>query len=234
MSRPRVLVVDDDFAVAGLHRGFVEAHGGFEVVGSAHTGADAIEQTERLSPDLVLLDVYLPDMSGVEVLAELRRRVDPPVDVIAITAARELETVRAAMAGGVLHYLVKPFPAHVLRERLDDYLRRWEDLRRSAQRSEGLDQHDVDRLLGTATSPHSGQQPLPKGLSAHTLGLVSKALQRQPTDASAQEVADLVGVSRVSARRYLEHLVATGRAQVSPRYGAAGRPENRYRWLRRS
>ena len=232
MTRPRVLVVDDDFAVAALHRGFVEAHGGFDVVGTAHTGTDAIASAERLSPDLVLLDVYLPDMSGVDVLAELRRRLDPPVDVIAITAARELETVRAAMAGGVLHYLVKPFPAQVLRERLDDYLRHWEALRRTSRGSGQLDQQEVDRLLN---APRSGRrtQELPKGLSGHTLGLVVRALERHDEDASAQQVGEEVGISRVSARRYLEHLVASGRAVVAPRYGAAGRPENRYRWAGR-
>jgi len=230
MTRPRVLVVDDDFAVAALHRGFVEAHGGFDVVATAHTGADAIAATERHSPDLVLLDVYLPDMSGVDVLAELRRRLDPPVDVIAITAARELETVRAAMAGGVLHYLVKPFPAQVLRERLDDYLRHWEALRRTSRGSGQLDQLEVDRLLG---AQHAGRRTheLPKGLSGHTLDLVTRALERHADDASAQQIGEAVGVSRVSARRYLEHLVATGRARVTPRYGAAGRPENRYRWI---
>lgn len=232
MSRPRVLVVDDDFAVAALHRGFVETHGGFEVVGTAHTGADAIAMTERLAPDLVLLDIYLPDMSGVDVLAELRRRVDPPVDVITITAARELETVRAAMAGGVLHYLVKPFPAQVLRERLDDYLRHREALRRTEQRATELDQQAVDRLIG-ASSGARAAPPLPKGLSAHTLDLVSASLARWDGDASAREVGDAVGISRVSARRYLEHLVGAGRAQVAPRYGAAGRPENRYRWTGR-
>lgn len=233
MSRPRVLIVDDDFAVAGLHRGFVEAHGGFEVVGSAHTGAEAIALAERLAPDLVLLDVYLPDMSGVDVLTELRLRIGTPLDVIAITAARELETVRAAMAGGVLHYLVKPFPAQVLRERLDDYLRHRQAMLATEQRAQELDQHEVDRLLGAPMAGRAGQ-PLPKGLSGHTLDLVSVALRGMEGDASAQEVGDAVGLSRVSARRYLEHLVGSGQAQVAPRYGTAGRPEHRYRWTGRS
>lgn len=228
MSRARVLVVDDDFAVAGLHRGFVEAHGHFDVVGTAHTGADAVRMVEELCPDLVLLDIYLPDMTGVEVLAKLRRRVDPPVDVIAITAARELDTVRAAMASGVMHYLVKPFPAQVLRERLDDYLRHRRTLAQTRQRTGGLSQQEVDRLVGGTRARETAS--LPKGLSGRTLELVADALRSAASDASAQQVGDLVGVSRVSARRYLEHLVSTGRAAVSPRYGSAGRPENRYTW----
>lgn len=229
-DRPRVLVVDDDFAVAALHRGFVEFHGGFTVAGVAHDGAEALRLVDETDPDLVLLDVYLPDMSGLEVLQQLRARPGRPVDVIAITAARELETVRTAMAGGVLHYLVKPFTAQVLRERLDDYLRHRAEIRRTEAQTTALDQDQVDRLLAT---PRSAQPTatLPKGLSIATMEAVRDALAEHPGSASAQEIGDRLGVSRVSARRYLEHLVAEGRARVAPRYGATGRPENRYVWI---
>lgn len=231
MTRPRVLVVDDDFAVAGLHTGFLHADGRLEVVGSAHTGVEALRLVDELAPDLVLLDIYLPDMTGVEVLRRLRSREGAPIDVIAITAARELDTVRAAMAGGVLHYLVKPFPTQVLRERIDDYLVHWASLRRS-DGGGALDQEDVDRLLSVPRASRRAAA-LPKGLSRRTLDLVADALRNAGADASAQEVGDTVGVSRVSARRYLEHLVESRKAEVTPRYGAAGRPENRYRWLGR-
>jgi len=229
-DRPRVLVVDDDFAVAALHRGFVEFHGGFTVAGVAHDGAEALRLVDETDPDLILLDVYLPDMTGLEVLQRLRARPGRPIDVIAITAARELDTVRTAMAGGVLHYLVKPFTAQILRERLDDYLRHRAEIRRTEARETELDQDQVDRLL---TAPHSGRTAatLPKGLSRTTMQAVRDALAEHDGSASAQEIGDRVGVSRVSARRYLEHLVAEGLARVAPRYGVTGRPENRYLWL---
>jgi response regulator of citrate/malate metabolism len=227
---PRVLVVDDDFAVAMLHRGFVEAHGGLDVVGVAHSGEEALRLVEETRPDLVLLDLYLPDMSGLDVLAALRARSGPPVDVIAITAARELESVRTALAGGVLHYLVKPFSAEVLRGRLDDYLRHRAEIRRTEGVDAALDQEQVDRLLRKVPPP-TRTTALPKGLSRRTLDLVARALADCSGSASAQEIADAVGVSRVSARRYLEHLVETGRADVEPRYGTTGRPENRYGWI---
>lgn len=229
-DRPRVLVVDDDFAVAALHRGFVEFHGGFVIAGVAHDGAEALRLVEETDPDLVLLDVYLPDLSGLEVLQQLRARPGRPVDVIAITAARELETVRTAMAGGVLHYLVKPFTAQVLRERLDDYLRHRAEIRRSEAQQSELDQDQVDRLLATPRRGHPAAT-LPKGLSRSTMEAVRDALAEHAGSASAQEIGDRVGVSRVSARRYLEHLVAEGRALMAPKYGAAGRPENRYLWI---
>lgn len=228
-ARARVLVVDDDFAVAVLHRGFVEAHGRFDVVGVAHTGGDALQMVDEHAPDLVLLDIYLPDMNGVEVLTELRRRPGQPVDVIAITAARELETVRAAMAGGVLHYLVKPFTARVLHERLDDYLQHRDEISRTEQSSSDLDQQQVDRLLAAPRATRSATS-LPKGLSPRTMELVARALAGQTGSVSAQEVGSAVGLSRVSARRYLEHLVSVDKARVEPRYGVAGRPENRYTW----
>ncbi|MER7559260.1 response regulator [Nocardioides sp. NPDC126508] len=223
--KPRVLVVDDDFSVAQLHHRFVESHGGFEVTGVAYTGADALDLVESTRPDLVLLDVFLPDISGIDVLRSIRSSPwSDEVDVIAITAARELETVRAAMAGGVLHYLVKPFSAATLRERLTDYLRHRGEIQRSA--SEPLDQAAVDRLLAQPRATWGSS--LPKGLSRRTLELVLHALESRPEDASAAEVAEDVGLSRVSARRYLEHLVDRGRAEVVPRYGGPGRPEHRY------
>ncbi|QIK74635.1 response regulator [Nocardioides piscis] len=230
MEKPRVLVVDDDFAVAALHRGFVELHGGFTVVGVAHDGVEALRLADETDPDLVLLDIHLPDMSGLEVLRQLRARPGRPFDVIAITAARELETVRTAMAGGVLHYLVKPFTAQVLRERLDDYLRRRAEIRRTEARETELDQDQVDRLLATSRRGQAAATP-PKGLSRATMEAVRAALSASAGSASAQEIGDRVGVSRVSARRYLEHLVAEGHARVAPKYGASGRPENRYLWL---
>jgi response regulator of citrate/malate metabolism len=115
----RTLIVDDDAAVADIHRQFVDAHPGFVVVGEAQTGAEAVEQITRLEPDVMLLDFYLPDFSGLEVLRRLRISHSHRIEVIAVTAARDLTSVREARASGVRHYLVKPFTATVLRERLD-------------------------------------------------------------------------------------------------------------------
>jgi response regulator of citrate/malate metabolism len=150
----------------------------------------------------------------------------PPVDVVATTAVRELDSVRQAMAGGVVAYLVKPFTSAALRERLDDVWQRREDVRR-AQTT--LDQDEVDQLLA---GPRTATALPPKGLSERSRTLVQEALGLlcgTAEDASAAEVAESVGMSRVTARRYLEHLVTEGYAQVSPRYGSTGRPENRYR-----
>jgi two-component system CitB family response regulator len=226
----RTLVVDDDFAVASLHRAYLEALPGFTVFAEAHSARQALRAVEELKPDLVLLDIHLPDMSGLEVLQRLRARPGgPALDVIAITAAREVETVRAAMAGGVAQYLVKPFTLHVFRERLEEYEVRRRELHRRAAGTV-RDQDDVDRLLSAPQRAGGSTQDLPKGLSRHTLALVADVLQEAEGDLSAAEAAERCGLSRVSCRRYLEQLSTMGLADVRPRYGGTGRPENGYVW----
>lgn len=217
----RVLVVDDDFMVARIHTQFVERTPGFAVVGVASTGRAALDDITRLRPDLVLLDVHLPDMTGIDVLRTLRAGGDD-VGVLVVTAAREADTVRAAAAGGATHYLVKPFDYEDLRVRLETF--RAAHLALSGAAAPG--QQDIDTVFGAAAPPPAAA--LPKGLSPETARLVEVAL-REAGELSAAECADAVGISRVSARRYLEHFVATGAASVRLQYGGAGRPERRYR-----
>lgn len=226
MSEIRVVIVDDDFAVAHVNRAFVDALPGFTVVAEAHTGADALAAIERHRPQLVLLDVYLPDLGGLDVLRRLRA-VGDDVEVIAVTAASDLDTVRRARLLGVRHYLVKPFSGASLGERLAE-VRRGIAAEQAAPGT-ALDQRAVDQVFGTGPARRASQATLPKGLSAVSLERVAARLSERGTDASAAEIAESLGMSRVSARRYLEHLVATGAAEVAPRYGSAGRPEHRYR-----
>ena len=215
-----VLVVDDDFMVARIHTGFVERPPGFTVTGVAHTGAEALAAAERLQPDLVLLDVYLPDLSGLDLLGALREAA-PEVDVLVISAAREADTVRRALRGGIVHYLMKPFSYDDLRVRLEHYQQAY-----AAMAGEQTDQADVDRVFSVTRT----DRRLPKGFSAETLRLVEDTLRRETADVSAAEAASLLGISRVSARRYLEHLADAGKVEVSLRYGEVGRPERRYAW----
>lgn len=219
-----VLVVDDDFMVARIHRSYVERLPGFRVLGEAHTAAAALQSVQAQQPDLVLLDVYLPDRSGLDVLREVRAMPGIAPDVVVITAARDVDTVRAAMHGGVANYLVKPFTFATFADRMERYA----EGRRSLARAGELQQSDVDRAFELVR--RSGPAALPKGLSATTCALVVKALQGAEGDLSAVETAARVGISRVSARRYLEHLAATGQVTQRPRYGSAGRPEHRYAW----
>lgn len=219
----RVLIVDDDFMVAKVHSGYVNKTPGFGVVGVAHTGLDALRAVDDLRPDLVLLDIYLPDMDGLTVLRELRTSTSAETDVIVISAANDVETVRAAMRGGVLHYLIKPFTYAALY----DQLKHFAALHQRLSVLSEAGQSDVDQVFGGRPS---GATPLPKGLSGETAGLVEHVLRTSTEDTSAAECAARTDISRVSARRYLEHFVSTGQAGVRLRYGT-GRPERRYYWV---
>ncbi|OKH76307.1 chemotaxis protein CheY [Mycobacterium sp. SWH-M1] len=219
-----VLVVDDDFMVAEIHRRFVERVDGFRVVAVARTGGEALTAAHELGPDLILLDVYLPDMTGLEVLQRLRADGDR-VGVIMITAARELDTVSGALDGGAADYLIKPFEFDQLQTKLLAFAARADALESAA----GVDQSLIDSLFGgQAATPAA--KVLPKGLGAETGELVLAAV-RDAGEVSAAECADVVGISRVSARRYLEHYLSAGTVELRLQYGV-GRPERRYRLAR--
>ncbi|MGW3910635.1 response regulator [Streptomyces sp. NPDC005070] len=222
-----VLVVDDDARVARVNAAYVERVPGFRVAGQAHSAAEALRRMEGLPrPDLVLMDHHLPDESGLAVVQEMRRR-GHQIDVIMVTAARDLTTVRAALRQGVLQYLVKPFSFAGLRAKLETYA----DLRRTLDRGGTAEQSDVDLIFGALSS---GAVPdLPKGHSPATANLVRRALLNAEGSLSAQEVAEETGLSRQTAQRYLKLLERTGKVRLTLRYGDAGRPEHRYVWATR-
>ena len=215
----RVLLVEDDVRVARVNREWLERDEGVHVVGTAATCAQAHELLRALRPDLVLLDVHLPDGSGAEVL-QTWRAAGEWVNVVMVTAAGDEATVRATLAFGVLDYLIKPFGGSrlaeaVARHRLRDRL------------SQGaFSQADLDRFRGVAPS----EETLPKGVDPHTLERVVAALHGAAPEAlSAEDLGTRVGLSRVTAWRYLEFLVRSGQAELAHLYGAAGRPAKLYR-----
>jgi response regulator of citrate/malate metabolism len=220
----RTLVVDDDFMAVSVHREFIDRIPGFEVVGEATTGRDARALVERLRPDLMLLDIYLPDENGIELMRRLRAGGSPRVDVIAITSAKDVDVLRDAMQLGVVHYIVKPFTFTTFRGRLESYAaarQRLADMQRAEQR-------DIDRLYGLLRT--SGEASLPKGISPPTLTLVASLLRDSEHAVSTAELAARAGISQGVARRYLRFLADSGAVDFTLRYGAAGRPEHLFRW----
>jgi response regulator of citrate/malate metabolism len=241
----QVLIVEDEPTAAealALHVGRVP---GFGVVGHVRTGTDALRRVAADGAvDLLMLDIYLPDMSGLEVLRRLRAG-GHTVDVIATTRARDLSVVQAAVSFGVTQYLVKPFTSAAVRQKLE---------RHSAYRASlagaglAVAQGEIDNLFG-ALRETADATGLPKGISTESLQTVVAALRRAleedatgahpatSDDAehvgarSAAELAGVLGMSRVTIRRYLEYLVDAGLARRQARYGSAGRPELEYRWL---
>ncbi|GAA0480860.1 transcriptional regulatory protein [Paractinoplanes deccanensis] len=230
MSDIRVLVVEDEPLIAEAHAAYTQRVEGFTVAGVAHTGQRALATLRSESVDLILLDLHLPDMFGLDLCRSLRG-AGIGTDVLVVTSARDLAVVRSAVSLGVTHYLLKPFTYAAFREKLLGYAR----YRTQVQGTSAVAaQHEIDRALASlrGTSPVT----LPKGLDQGTLDLVLGVLRAnaEPTGLSAAEVAARMGASRVTARRYLEHLAETGQVVRSPRYGGPGRPEVEYRFARGS
>lgn len=227
----RVLVVDDDAGARALHARWVAATDGFVVVGAAASGSAALAHVER-GVDLVLLDMRLPDISGVEVLHRMRVAGVDDTDVLVISSSRDRTTVRQALAAHPVGYLIKPFDRAALQDRLVAYAAERRE-RDASDRDVPLAQGEVDRLVATGslrTLPPASVVPaaLPKGLSQVTLDLVLAALGPVAL-ASVDDVAATAGVSRATARRYLDHLVAVGAIDLAHRYGRRGRPQVLYR-----
>ncbi|WP_119697823.1 response regulator [Microbacterium halotolerans] len=235
-AQVRVLVIDDDAAARALHARFVSETPGFTVTAAAGTGMAAIELGSHGGVDLILLDLRLPDVSGIEVLHRLRTLGTHSPDVMIISSSRDQVTVRQALAGRVAGYLVKPFTYEALAERLSRYRaqhRPSDEAQTHAEREQELAQREIDELLSTGRvqvpSPTArSSSGLPKGIAEVTLRRVLAALD-PVTAASASQVAEHASISRASARRYLEHLVSEGRADIAHRYGKRGRPEVLYR-----
>ncbi|HLI23618.1 MAG TPA: response regulator [Acidimicrobiales bacterium] len=224
----RTVVVDDDFRVAQIHVAYVQRVEGFEVVARCHNAVAATEAVDALRPDLLLLDLYLPDEHGLDLVARLRRGHHAPVDVMVITAAKDAASVHRAMQSGALHYLLKPFTFDLFRDRLLSYACMRSHL---AARPEPSQDH-VDKVFAALRPPT--QSPVAKGRSPHTLETVERVVATSAGGVTALQVAETSGMSRATAQRYLSHLESIGRVTIQLRYGVAGRPEHVYHWTAHS
>ncbi|MGZ4165822.1 MAG: response regulator [Solirubrobacteraceae bacterium] len=213
------LIVEDDYHVSSIHAAYVKRVAGFSVVGHAATLATAVAEIARLRPALVLLDLYLPDGHGLDLVHRSDHGPAPP-DFLVISAARDMASVRRAMQLGTVHYLVKPFTFAQLEERLIAY----QNLHRRLARLDEAEQNEVDALYGLLRGP----APLAKGVSAPTMNLIRELLTDAAEDVSAAAIAERIGISRSTAQRYLATLVRQGDVELRLHYGSTGRPEHRY------
>jgi two-component system, CitB family, response regulator len=221
MTPLRVLVVDDDFRVARVHADAIDELPECEVVGQARTAAEALQQARSKHPDLVLLDQYLPDAPGTSLLSMLG------APAILVTAANDTDTVRSALQAGAVNYILKPFPLDVLVDRVKAFAR----CHASLSGSRPVDQADIDRALALMHSSNHADATPRKGRSATTAAAVRDVLASSTEALTVIQVAEAVGVSRVTAQRYLSDLTKAGMVTIALRYGSAGRPEHHYIWV---
>ncbi|WP_370569607.1 response regulator [Sporosarcina sp. BP05] len=226
----RVLIIEDDFRIAEINRQFVDRVTGFMALEVVKTGEDALAYLRNNStggPHLILLDVYIPDTEGLGLFWQLRKEFNE-IDVIMVTAAREVGTITEALRGGIFDYIVKPSDF----ARFEQTLIRFRDQRAFLMSKEELGQDEIDRLTGLQTVSGSrtvSEEILPKGIDQITLDKINAALQTGgKSGMTAMEAGNKVGVSRSTARRYLEYLVSVKKAGAQLNYGDIGRPERKY------
>lgn len=220
----KVLIIEDEAIAAEAHATYVGRLPAFAVVGIARSFQEAVRLIGSEEIDLILLDLHLPDGHGLALLRQLRA-AGHHIDVIAVTSARDLDVVRQAVSQGVFAYLLKPFTFAGFRAKLEQYAGYRNQFEASGEAS---GQHEVDAVLNSLR-PASRNNELPKGLSQETLDDILAVLRDSPDQPhSASELAAKIGASRVTARRYLEHLAEIGTVARSTRYGKTGRPEVEY------
>ncbi|QHT47730.1 response regulator [Halobacillus sp. ACCC02827] len=218
-----VLLIEDDPMVQEVNRQFIEQVTPFQVIATAGNGREGVELAEKLSPDLIVLDVYMPEKDGKQTIKEIRAHAFPS-DIIVISAAKEKETVRAMLRYGVHDYIMKPFKFERLQQALLSYHSYY-----SKTTGEGdLGQDQLDTFLKREKKTRN--ETLPKGLNEKTLEQVQEYIQSRSEALSAEEVSDGLGMARVTARRYLEYLQKQGVVTLDLQYGGVGRPVNRYRY----
>ncbi len=225
MDEIRTLIVEDDPMVGQINSRYIHAQEGFSLAALLGSGKEALDflRDAPRSVDLMLLDIFMPELDGLETLREIRR-LGVQTDVIVVSAASDPLTINEAIRDGAFDYITKPFQPERLFQSLEAFRKMKKE---SGKKVDKFCQEDIDKLFALRNRKQS--YTLPKGLSRKTLDRVKAELAGVPQGASANEVGEKVGISRVTVRRYLEFLVFTGEASLERHFQEVGRPVNRYR-----
>lgn len=219
----RVLIVEDDPMVAEINRQYTESVSGFEVVAIARNGEQAEKLLMTENVQLLILDIYMSKCNGVQLMKIIRKN-EWPVDVIMVTASKDPAHIGEVLQMGAVDYLVKPFEFKRLKQALENYRKR----RMTLEEFGDVTQDDIDRLLAS-----KGEEELEdvyeKGIHPKTLNTIRQYLEPLHVALDATQVSEAVGVARVTARRYLDHLEKRGELELDIRYDTGGRPRHLYR-----
>ncbi|MGG0175655.1 response regulator [Gottfriedia acidiceleris] len=222
-----VLIVEDDSRIAEIHQRFIERIDGFSVIGIATNYQEAVDLIEILKPQLVLLDVYFPDMNGLDFLQWMKKN-SILADVIMITASKEIDSVNKALHYGVFDFIIKPVIFDRFKKSLIRYVNYSNKVQSLQSKSAYLTQEEIDGLIGKNNSVIEEQSLYPKGIDKLTLDKVLFVINEVQNGMTAENIGLEIGVSRTTARRYLEYLVSEGKVLADLAYGTIGRPERVY------
>ncbi|MFC7370302.1 response regulator [Fictibacillus iocasae] len=225
-----VVLIEDDLMVQEVNRKFVEKIDGFSVAGIASNGMEGMRVIRDIQPDLVIMDMYMPEQDGLKTLRQIRSE-GMDIDLIAVTAASDMDTVRGFLQNGAFDYIMKPFKF----ERIEQALLKYKTYHQKKEKSVRLNQAELDQFLhqhhfdSSDITALKTSDEVPKGLNTVTLGKIISFLDEQSEAVSAEDVAEGIGLARVTARRYLDHLEKIGKITIHITYGGVGRPVNRYK-----
>lgn len=219
----KVLIVEDDPMVAKFNKQYLSQINGFEVVEIAACFKDAIEILQNIEINLILLDIFMPDINGLKLLEHLRK-TNKEVDVIIVSAASDMYTIKKAFQYGVVDYLIKPFEF----ERFNEALCLYREKQSFMKNNNAINQKELDQHILNKEQPIINQ--LPKGIDKNTLKKTWTSIQAMNSQSfSTEEIAKILGISRVSMRKYLNFLLEKEILSMNTEYGAVGRPIYKYR-----
>jgi len=220
-----VLLIEDDPMVREVNRHYIEQVKGNKVIGYACNGVEGLEKIIELQPDLVFMDIFMPEQDGVATLQKIREK-SIKVDVIAVTAANEMKTIQQVLQLGVFDYIMKPFKFERIKQSLENYY----SYKNKVNNKLEITQTELDKILHFDQGNQKDLlgEGLPKGLNIATLEKIVSYISEQTTPISAEAVANGVGLARVTARRYLDYLEKQSEVKIVIQYGGIGRPINQY------
>ncbi len=224
MTVYKVLIVEDDPMVAMINEQYVTRTKGFTVAGSCRNGQDAIEFLEKNEVNLVIMDVFMPYMDGIETLKQIRgRKFD--VEVIMVTAANDTPTLEQAMHLGVLDFLIKPFAFERFQVALEKFASKESFLKGTSV----LNQNFIDNIIATPAPVKKDGKGYPKGIQEKTLKNIIEYFESASGWQSGDFIAEKLGISIVTVRHYLGYLVQTGQIEETINYETGGRPSMLYK-----
>ena len=221
----KTVIVEDDLMVASINSQFAKRNPNIQIVATFHNGKDALDYLKKSDADLVLLDLYMPDCTGLELLSELRN-IGSEIDVIMITAANDAEHINEAQQLGIVDYLIKPFQYERFAQALDKYLVR----KKAIESGVSFTQEEIDRLVNASTpSASTKKAELQKGVQQKTLDKIRVCLSAHPGNyLPCEQIASETGLSRVTIRRYMNFLIEENEVTSMIDYSTGGRPSILY------